>query len=212
MHLTVIAKAPVAGRVKTRLCPPCTPGQAADIAEAALADTFDAITAVVRGTRVRPVLLIEGEPPVFTPAEFDVVAQRGDGLEQRLRHGFRDLGPGIMVGMDTPQAVAGLGAALGRIERGVDVLGLALDGGYWAIGLACDSDDFLAAVFGGVPMSTSRAGVYQLRRLHRLGRSVHMLGSTRDLDTVGDLLAAAAAGQRVGRLGEVASAVAATFS
>ena len=210
MHLTVIAKAPIAGRVKTRLCPPCTHGQAAEIAAAALADTFDAITMVVSGTGVRPVLLIEGEPPVFTPAEFDVLPQRGDGLEQRLRHGFCDLGPGVIVGMDTPQAVAGLGAALGRLERGVDVLGLAIDGGYWAIGLACADDDFLTAVFGDVPMSTSRTGVYQLRRLHQLGRSVHMLASTRDLDTVGDLLAAAA-GPRVGRLGDVARAIAATL-
>ncbi|MEO6158089.1 MAG: DUF2064 domain-containing protein [Ilumatobacteraceae bacterium] len=210
MHLTVIAKAPIAGRVKTRLCPPCTPDQAADIAVAALADTFDAIVAVVGGTGVRPVLLIDGEPPAFTPAEFEVVPQRGDGLEQRLRHGFLDLGRGIIVGMDTPQAVAGLGGAFGRLECGVDALGLALDGGYWAIGLSRVDDHFLAAVFGGVPMSTSRTGVFQLRRLHQLGRSVHMLASTRDLDTVEDLIAAAEA-HRTGRLGGVLSAVAATL-
>ena len=210
MHLTVIAKAPVAGRVKTRLCPPCTPDQAAQIAEAALADTLDVIGAAVCGTDIRPVLLIDGEPPAFTPAEFDVVPQRGDGLEQRLRHGFCDLGPGIIVGMDTPHAVAGLGAAFGRLERGVDVLGLATDGGYWAIGLSCVDDHFLAAVFGGVPMSTSRTGVHQLRRLHQLGRRVHMLASTRDLDTVEDLIAAAGA-KRGGRLGGVLAAVAATL-
>lgn len=210
MHLTVIAKAPGAGRVKTRLCPPCTPGQAADIADAALADTLDEVMAVVGGTGIRPVLLIEGEPPAYTPAAFDVIPQRGDGLEQRLRHGFCDLGPGIIVGMDTPQAVAGLGGVFGQLERGVDVLGLAIDGGYWAIGLACVEDDFLAAVFGDVPMSTSRTGVYQLRRLHQLGRSVHMLASTRDLDTVEDLLAAAG-DKRVCRLGGVACTIAATL-
>ncbi len=211
MHLTVIAKAPIAGRVKTRLCPPCTPGQAADIAQAALADTLDAIAAVVDGTGIRPVLLIEGEPPIFTPKQFSVIPQRGDGLEQRLRYGFSELGAGIIVGMDTPGAVAGLGTAFRQLERGVDVLGLAIDGGYWAIGLAYGDDDFLAAAFDHVPMSTSHTGVYQLRRLHQLGRSVHMLGSTRDLDTVEDLLAAAA-GRPGGRLGDVACAVAATWS
>ena len=46
VHVTIIAKAPVAGRVKTRLCPPCSPQQAADVAAAALADTFDAVDAV----------------------------------------------------------------------------------------------------------------------------------------------------------------------
>ncbi|MEO7399121.1 MAG: DUF2064 domain-containing protein [Ilumatobacteraceae bacterium] len=207
----MIAKAPVAGRVKTRLCPPCTPGQAADIATAALADTLDAIVTVVDRSGIRPVLLIEGEPPAFTPAEFDVFAQRGDGLEQRLRHGFCDLGPGIIVGMDTPHAVAGLGAAFERLERGVDALGLAIDGGYWAIGLSSVDDHFLGAVFGDVPMSTSRTGVRQLRRLHQLGRPVHMLANTRDLDTVEDLFAAAGA-RRSGRLGEVVSAVVATLA
>ena len=40
MQLVVIAKEPLPGDVKTRLCPPCTLGQAAAIAEAALADTL----------------------------------------------------------------------------------------------------------------------------------------------------------------------------
>ncbi|MFE1787041.1 glycosyltransferase, partial [Streptomyces sp. NPDC059525] len=43
--LLVIAKAPVPGRVKTRLTPPFTPGQAAALAEAALADTLAAVLA-----------------------------------------------------------------------------------------------------------------------------------------------------------------------
>ena len=211
MHLTVIAKAPVAGRVKTRLCPPCTHQQAADIATAALADTLDAIVAQVAGTDIRPVLLVDGEPPAFMPDGFTVLPQRGHGLEQRLQHGFSDLGPGIIVGMDTPHAVAGLGAAFGRLARGFDVLGLAIDGGYWAIGLSSVEDEFVSAVFDGVPMSTSQTGVHQLRRLHQLGRSVHMLASTRDLDTVADLLAAAKA-HRNGRLGEVLATVAATLA
>ena len=209
MHLTVIAKAPVVGRVKTRLCPPCTPQQAADIAEAALADTFDAIALVVAGTEIKPVLLIEGEAPAFTPPGFDVVAQRGDGLEQRLRHGFQDLGPGVIVGMDTPHAVAGLGMIWESLKSGVDVLGLAVDGGYWAIGLSSVEDGFVAALFRDVPMSTSRTGAHQLRRLHQLGRRVHMLQLTRDLDTADDLIAAAKA-HRGGRLGEVLKRVAAT--
>src|SRR5258708_31010745 len=43
--LMVIAKSPRPGRVKTRLCPPMSPGEAAAIAEAALADTLDVIGA-----------------------------------------------------------------------------------------------------------------------------------------------------------------------
>ena len=47
--LLVIAKEPVPGRVKTRLVPPCTPRQAAALAEAALADTLHAVLAAPAG-------------------------------------------------------------------------------------------------------------------------------------------------------------------
>ncbi|MYV39613.1 glycosyltransferase, partial [Streptomyces sp. SID1328] len=43
--LLVIAKEPRPGRVKTRLTPPFTPGQAAALAEAALTDTLRAVAA-----------------------------------------------------------------------------------------------------------------------------------------------------------------------
>src|SRR5439155_21838612 len=42
----VMAKSPVAGSAKTRLCPPATPAQAARVAAAALLDTLAAVTAV----------------------------------------------------------------------------------------------------------------------------------------------------------------------
>lgn len=57
--LAVIAKAPVAGRVKTRLCPPCTPQQAAALAGAALQDTLAAVAATPAHRRV---LVLDGEP------------------------------------------------------------------------------------------------------------------------------------------------------
>lgn len=64
MHLTIIAKTPEPGRVKTRLCPSCTAKQAAEIAAAALADTVDAIDATVGVSPwvglVRRVLLLDG--------------------------------------------------------------------------------------------------------------------------------------------------------
>ena len=50
MQLVVIAKEPVAGRVKTRLCPPFSPAQAAALAAAALADTLAAVAATPAGS------------------------------------------------------------------------------------------------------------------------------------------------------------------
>jgi len=80
MHVTVIAKSPVPGRVKTRLCPPCTIQQAADVAAAALADTLDAIDEAVATMPVRRVLLLDGAPPAWVPKGYEIVEQSEGGL------------------------------------------------------------------------------------------------------------------------------------
>ena len=206
MHVTIIAKAPVAGLVKTRLCPPCSGEQAARVAVAALADTFGAVASVAAATGARMVLLIDGAPQTWMPTEFEIVHQRGDGLGARLCNGFADLGPGVIIGMETPAVAGALVRGIDAVRRGRDVIGLATDGGYWMIGLSPASVRLGGAVFDGVPMSCSNTGLSQLRRLHALGRDVHMLPIARDLDTFDDLLAIADSGGD-GQLVSVARAV-----
>lgn len=194
MHLTIICKTPVPGRVKTRLCPPCTPAEAAAVARAGIADTIDALDAVVAGmvgspgapVPVRRVLLLDGEPEPWMPASYDIVAQRGAGLAERLANGFADLGPGVIVGMETPIAARSLGMALAVVGAGDDTLGLATDGGYWSIGLGT-VDDRVADLFSGVPMSVDTTGAAQLAALLAAGRTVHRLPTARDLDDFDDL-------------------------
>jgi uncharacterized protein len=134
-----------------------------------------------------------------------IVAQRGDGLAARLGNAFNDLGPGLIVGMEAPDAVHALGGAIAALRAGVDVLGLAVDGGYWMIGLHRVDP----AVFDGVPMSTSSTGLAQLARMHALGRPVRMLRMEHDLDTVADLLRIARQAEppRTGALHETARSV-----
>ena len=148
--LVVIAKAPAPGRSKTRLCPPCTPRQAADLAEAALCDTLAAAALCPARRRL---LALEGEPGAWLPADFELLEQAGDGLGERLGHALVAAGgPALVVGMDTPQLTAGLlaQACTALSADGADaVLGPALDGGYWTIGLQQPDP----AVFAGVPMS-----------------------------------------------------------
>lgn len=188
--LIVIAKAPVSGRVKTRLCPPCTPRQAAALAEAALADT---LAAVVVTPAARRVCVLDGEPGPWLPDGIEVVAQRGDGLGERLAAAFDDVGgAAVLIGMDTPQVTpAQLGAALAALRApGADaVLGLAPDGGYWAIGLRAPDP----TVFSGVPMSTARTGAAQRARLLEAGLRVRLLPELRDVDTIADARVVAAA-------------------
>ncbi len=188
--LVVIAKEPRPGRSKTRLCPPCTSEEAARLAAAALADTLEAVAAAP--TRGRRVLALEGEPGPWLPAGFEVVPQRGGGLDERLAGAFDAVGgPALLVGMDTPQLTPTLlaeGAAVLH-EPGVDAaLGPASDGGYWAIGLREPDPD----VFLGVPMSTANTGPAQAARLRALGMRFVELPLLRDVDTIADARAVAA--------------------
>jgi uncharacterized protein len=192
MHLSVIAKEPLPGFVKTRLCPPCTPEQAATIAAAGLLDTLDAIDALTihattLGYTLTPTLIFEGDATRWARPGYTVIAQRGGGLEERLANAFDDLGPGFIVGMESPHAVASIASALCAVEESEDALGLAEDGGYWGIGLGSVDPN----VFKGVPMSASNTGLAQLQRLHKLNRSVYLLPQARDLDTMADVEAAA---------------------
>jgi rSAM/selenodomain-associated transferase 1 len=189
-QVLVMAKAPVPGRVKTRLCPPCTPGQAARIAAAALADTLDAVSAAAAGDRI---LVVDGHHPA--PPGWATLPQRGGPLGDRLANAFADTRASatatVLVGMDTPQlnAAGHLDEAL-RLLAGVDaVLGPADDGGWWALGLR---DPGHAEVLRTIPTSTATTGRQTLTALRRRGLRVHLLPHLRDVDTVADALAVAA--------------------
>jgi uncharacterized protein len=185
----VMAKEPVPGRVKTRLCPPFTPEEAAGVAAAALADTLDAVAACRASRRI---VALDGSPGEWLPSGFEVIPQRGDGLAARLACAWADAGgPGIQIGMDTPQVrPAELDALLDVVSPRRAVLGPAVDGGWWVIGLAGVDP---AAVFEGIPMSTPRTGALQRRRLRSLGLAVHPAPTRRDIDTAADLTAVSAA-------------------
>ena len=125
------------------------------------------------------------------PAGFELVEQRGTGLGERLGHALEAAGgPALVVGMDTPQLTpATLARATARLASGdVDaVLGPALDGGYWTIGLQAPDP----AVFEGVPMSSDQTCAAQERRLKQLGLVVASVAPLRDVDTIADARAVA---------------------
>ncbi|HEY4398652.1 MAG TPA: DUF2064 domain-containing protein [Acidimicrobiia bacterium] len=188
MTIIVLAKAPIPGKAKTRLCPPCRPAQAAELAEAALVDTLTAVAATPCDRRV---LVLDGAPGPWLPAGFDVLRQRGDGLDERLAHAFTDVGSGgLLIGMDTPQLTPTLLAAslhalcAPRVDA---VLGRCVDGGWWGIGLRGPDP----AVFLDVPMSTPRTGAAQRGRLHQLRLRTRPLPVVRDVDDFADAVAVA---------------------
>lgn len=187
--LLVIAKAPVAGRAKTRLCPPLSPAQAAELAEAALRDTLEA---VLQTPATRRVLVLDGSAGDWLPPGVEVIPQRPIGFAGRLAGAFDDTGaPAFLIGMDTPQVTPTmLASALDALTSPANdaVLGLCEDGGYWGIGLRRAD----ASVFAGVPMSTNRTGECQRLRLEELGLRTAALSVLRDVDRHADALAVAA--------------------
>lgn len=193
-QLLVIAKAPVAGLVKTRLCPPYTALEAAELAAAALADTVEAVSAAPVQRRV---LILDGRCLNGPPPGWDVLLQRGVGLAERLAAAYQDAWEGcrlplLLIGMDTPHVTSGLlGDAVGLLlKEGTDaVLGPAADGGWWAMGLRRPNP----ALLRGVPMSTPGTGAHQADRLRLAGLRVGLLPVLTDVDTAADVAEVAAA-------------------
>jgi hypothetical protein len=181
--LLVIAKEPRPGRVKTRLTPPYSAGQAAELAEAALGDTLDTVAATPAARRV---LALSGEPGPWLPPGFEVIAQRGAGLDERLAAAFGDAyrgRPMVLIGMDTPQVTTALLIEAGRALNGHHaVFGPAADGGFWLLGLRRPAPRLLI----GVPMSRADTGAVQLARLRRAGLRVALMPELTDVDTAAD--------------------------
>ncbi|MFE3455038.1 TIGR04282 family arsenosugar biosynthesis glycosyltransferase [Nonomuraea sp. NPDC059194] len=190
-QIVVIAKEPVAGRVKTRLTPPFTAEEAARLAAAALEDTLHAVAAARVAHRV---LALDGLPGAWLPSGFTVIPQRGRGLDERLAAAFCDAyllhgAPVVLIGMDTPQATPYLmGLACRALGEHDAVYGPAADGGFWLLGLRRPDPALLL----GVPMSRPTTGAAQLRRLRGAGLSVATVPELTDVDTARDAFTVAA--------------------
>lgn len=145
--LAVMAKAPRAGRVKTRLSPPLTLAQTATLNVAFLRDTTENLAGIVGGAGLVSYTPV-GDEALFAgllPEGFGLVAQRGDGFGERLLAAAEDIlaigyGAVCLIDSDSPtvpaEAYAAAVAALAGAgaERRV-VLGPSDDGGYYLIGM-----------------------------------------------------------------------------
>ena len=188
--LAIMAKAPRVGDVKTRLCPPLSPRQAAALARCFLRDRI----AQVRGLHgVQGVIAYTPEPEIFErlAPDFTLVAQRDGDLGERMRALLAELidtgyPAAIAVGTDTPTLPpAVLQRAVDVIASGdVDlVLGPAEDGGYYLIGVRADHPP----LFAGVPWSTPAVLEITRDRAAAAGLSATLLSPWFDVDTGADL-------------------------
>jgi glycosyltransferase A (GT-A) superfamily protein (DUF2064 family) len=176
--VAVIAKEPLPGKVKTRLVGPVTPEDAAELAECALRDTIAALSQIACRHRV---VILDGQRGPWLRPGWATVAQSSGSLDERLSAGFDQLPrqPALLVGMDTPQ----IRAEHLRVDfNAFDAcLGLASDGGYWAIGFA--DPRRARSVISGVQMSRDDTGSQQHRRMIAAGLTVQLLPTLTDVDT-----------------------------
>ena len=206
MKVLVVAKAPVAGRVKTRLGALIGDTHAAELAAAALLDTIEAVHR--SGAEGHLSLAddladaVAGDEIAAALHGWTITPQRGDGFAERLVNAHADAGDGpvVQVGMDTPQVTpAALVAVAEQLDSHDAALAPATDGGWWALA-RLDADAVRHLV--DVPMSTSSTFADTRRALERAGCRVAQGASMTDVDTVEDAdhVAALAPGTRFARL------------
>ena len=146
--LILFAKAPIAGRAKTRLCPPLTPEEAAALHSALVRDTMDMLETMAG------VADVELSTDVRTEAWHTVTVSRtiqieGD-LGTRLFHALeRGLSTGrdvaMVLGSDSPGLPSAHITQLLRSTADV-TLGPATDGGFFAIACRAVHRDMFAGV------------------------------------------------------------------
>ncbi|WP_067697735.1 TIGR04282 family arsenosugar biosynthesis glycosyltransferase [Nocardia jejuensis] len=198
--LLLIAKAPIAGFAKTRLTPPFSPREAAQLAAASLLDTL----AAMRGTSVQHRVVAwtgdladaeQADEIAHALREFTVIPQRGADFGERLANAHADAArpglPVLQIGMDTPQLDPALlaASAIQLLTTADAVLGPATDGGWWALGLP---DPRPARLLAQVPMSTDHTGEDTRNMLRRCGFHPHALPTLTDVDTYDDARTVAA--------------------
>lgn len=196
--VAIFAKAPVAGRVKTRLVPPLTLEEAAAVARACLETT---LRRFVRAVDAAFTLFLDGEAdPALRAlaAELDVpiVSQVGADLGARLETAFRYLHEGgalktLAIGSDSPTLdPSWIASAIADLDTHDVVIGPTEDGGYYLIGVR----GTVEGIFNDIPWSTDGVARATLERARTLGLSVRQLPRWYDVDDLASLRRAVADG------------------
>lgn len=191
MAFAIMAKAPEAGAVKTRLVPPLRSEEAAALHASFLRDVAEQIAEFASRQQIDPLLVFT--PPDraaafdgLLPAGFRLLAQRGAGLSERLRYASEDgFAAGYaaitLVGADSPTlplAALEEAARLLRAPGNRVVLGPAEDGGYYLIGLKRAEP----RLFQGIAWSTAQVLEQTLARARELALETRLLPAWYDVD------------------------------
>jgi len=188
--LLIVAKQPAPGHTKTRLCPPLTPLQAANLYDCFLRDTLDLMRKVPDVQRVIGYLPEDAQEYFRQLApDMGLACQRGVSLGERLDHLLKDALAGgspraVVMDSDSPNLpYTYLILAFERLAEADVVLGPTRDGGYYLIGLKQPQPHLLRQV----QMSTPHVLADTLLLAKASGLSVALLPAWYDVDTITDL-------------------------
>lgn len=188
--LAVMTKAPRAGQVKTRLQPPLTAEEAAQLNVCFLRDTAAAIKSACRDDAIGiGVFTPIGSDAAYIdilPPEFWLLPQRGDGFGERLAFAVEDLfrcgfGSVCLIDSDSPTVSGEIYAqAITLLARPGDrvVLGPSDDGGYYLIGLKQNH----AELFERIDWSTERVLNQTIERAKQFKIDIEFLPNGYDVD------------------------------
>ena len=191
--LVVVAKAPVVGQVKTRLCPPLSAAAAAELYRCFLVDLVERACTIPDLRVCLAFTPVESEAlfRALLPFPLRYLPQRGNGLGERLANIFADLlGAGfskiVITGSDIPTLpTAYVQEAFAALSdpRTDAVFGPCSDGGYYLVGARA----LHAGLFENITWSTSAvlAETLAQARLHQL--NVTLLPAWYDVDNGADL-------------------------
>jgi uncharacterized protein len=195
--LVIFAKAPIPGEVKTRLCPPLTPDEAATLHGSFVLDILERTKLAIAKLQL-PFHRYLACAPSCDLVFFKIMEERqgvrlldqvGEDLGQRMHRTFVDLFARgykqvIIVGTDVPTLPLSVyQEAFAMLGRSDVVLGPALDGGYYMIGLKQPAEK----LFTGVPWSTDQVLAVTQQQAKQLGLSVGLTTAWRDVDALADL-------------------------
>jgi rSAM/selenodomain-associated transferase 1 len=188
--LVFMAKWPEPGRAKTRLSPPLSPGDAAELARCFLLDTLaeaavadaDAYLAFAPVRAADDFRRLVGLNVGLIPAEAPHLgAALREGQRVALAMGYRQV---ALVGSDLPHLPASrYGEAFAALESADAVIGPSADGGYYLLAAAHETP----RLFENVTWSTAAVYSQTLERAAAAGLRLAVIDPCDDVDTADDL-------------------------
>lgn len=186
--LILFAKAPVPGKVKTRLQTDCSAEQAAEIAKVLMQQTVASAKRYWPGEVVLYVWPDEKHEflqHLITEYKLKAYVQAEGDLGRKMHHALSERGyPAVVMGCDVPHCPECIyHQAYQVISQGENVIGPSIDGGYYLLGL----QQAYSILFENMQWGVDSVLAETLSRAQANDVELHKLPELNDIDEWGDL-------------------------